>query len=271
MKLYSIKMRSSKMKGNLTEHISGAESISNEENLEKVVSLLLKRAINHPKGKSDFINIKLEEIKKEEITYIEPLPVTTVSVENYLDGFNVVKKILENMGIYKNKSNNIVRIIRSISNMRGAILLDINTFQRLETDKQRGIRATYMDFEGNGMETLNKSIEKNAHFLEALALASKVVNCEEIIGEVCYSDDPNYTAGYVASKKYGYVRITKLKESGVTRGGRIFLYDSSLSNKSKCIEYIENKKIIVKNNIKFNENISYEDFITGKKQLKNYL
>ncbi|WP_053831443.1 6-carboxyhexanoate--CoA ligase [Paraclostridium bifermentans] len=271
MKLYSVKMRSSKMKGNLTEHISGAESISNEENLEEVISLLIKRAFNHPKGKSDFINIKLEEISKEEITYIEPLPVTTVNVENYLEGFNILTNILENMGIDKIKSDNIVRTIRSISNMRGAILLDINTFQRLETDKQRGIRATYMDFEGNDMETLNKSIEKNAHFLEALVLASKVVSCEQIIGEVCYSDDPNYTAGYVASKKYGYVRITHLKDIGDTSGGRIFLYDSSLSNKSKCIEYIENKKIIVKNDIKLNESISYKDFINGKKQLKNYL
>ncbi|WP_195335484.1 6-carboxyhexanoate--CoA ligase [Paraclostridium bifermentans] len=139
-------MRSSKMKGNLMEHISGAESISNEENLEEVISLLIKRAFNHPKGKSDFINIKLEEISKEEITYIEPLPVTTVNVENYLEGFNIVTNILENMGIDKSKSDNIVRTIRSISNMRGAILLDINTFQRLETDKQRGIRATYMGF-----------------------------------------------------------------------------------------------------------------------------
>lgn len=271
MKLYSVKMRSSKMKGNLTEHISGAESISNEENLKEVISLLIKRAFNHPKGKSDFVNIKLEEISKDEITYIDPLPVTTVNVENYLEGFNIVTNILENMGIDKSKSDNIVRTIRSISNMRGAILLDINTFQRLETDKQKGIRATYMDFEGNDMETLNKSIEKNAHFLEALALASKVVNCEQIIGEVCYSDDPNYTAGYVASKKYGYVRITQLKEIGDTSGGRIFLYDSSLSNKNKCIEYIENKKIVVKNDIKFNESISYKDFINGKKQLKNYL
>lgn len=271
MKLYSVKMRASKTKDNLTEHISGAESISNEKNLEKVISLLIKRAFNHPKGKSDFINIKLEEISKEEITYIEPLPVTTVNVDHYLDGFNVVKKILENIGIDQNKSDNIVRLIRSISNMRGAILLDINTFQRLEKDKKRGIRATYMDFEGNDIETLNKSIEKNSHFLEALTLASKVVSCEQIIGEICYSDDPNYTAGYIASKKHGYVRITKLKDIGNTNGGRIFLYDSSLLNKSKCIEYIENKKIIVKNYIKFNESISYKDFMIGKKQLKNYL
>lgn len=271
MKLYSIKMRSSRTKKDLTEHISGAESISSEENLEKAISLLLKRAFNHPKGKSDFINIKLEEIKEEEITYIDPLPVTTINVEHYLDGFHVVEKILESIGIDKSKSKDIVQIIKSISNMRGAILLDINTFQRLETDKKRGVRATYMDFEGNDMETLNKSIEKNAHFLEALALASKVVNCEQIIGEVCYSDDPNYTAGYVASKKYGYARITQLKEIGDTSGGRIFLYDSSLSNKNKCIEYIENKKIIVKDNIKFNKNISYDDFIKDKRQLKKYL
>ena len=271
MRLYSIKMRSSKTIDNLTEHISGAESISSEENLEKVVNLLIKRALNHSKGKSDFINIKVEEINKEELIYIEPLPVTTINVEHYLEGFNVVKKILTDIGIDENKSVGIVNLIRSISNMRGAMLLDINTLQRLEEDKDKGIRATYMDFEGNNTETLSKSIEQNAHFLEALALASKVVNCNQIIGEICYSDDPNYTAGYIASKKHGYVRITKLKGIGDTKGGRIFLYDSSLSNKNKCIDYIQNKKTVIKNNIKFNKSINYEDFMCDKNQLENYL
>lgn len=264
MNLYSIKMRSSKKTEEEANHISGAENIVSEENLEKAVSLLLKRALTHTKGKADLINIKVEEVNKEELTYIEPLTVTTINVKNHIEGFNAVKKILIDIGIDESKSIDIINLLKENYNIRGAMLLDINTLDRLEEDKYRGIRATYMDFEDNDIDLLTKTSNKNTHFLEALALASKVISCDEIIGEICYSDDPDYTAGYIASKKYGYVRITQLKEFGSNKGGRIFLYDSSKKNIKKCIDYIENEKVIIKNNIKINEKMNYDDFITNK-------
>lgn len=259
MSLYSIKMRSSKE----DIHISGAESIITEENLEKAVNLLLKRALVHSKGKSDFINIKIEEIRENEIEYIEPLPVTTIEVKNHIDGLNAVEFMLRKLGIEDNKSKRILELLNNTSNMRGAILLDINTMERLEPNKERGIRATYMDFEGSKLDKLDKNKKDNAHFIEALALATKVINCPNIIGEICYSDDPNYTAGYIASKTYGYIRFPYLKELGNQNGGRIFLYDSSNENLKSCIDYIENTKVIIKNNIKFNPNMSYEELISN--------
>lgn len=69
MTLYSIKMRSSK-DGN---HISGAESIIDEVNLEKAVTQLIKRALNHSKGKAENINIKIEELDENKINYLDPL------------------------------------------------------------------------------------------------------------------------------------------------------------------------------------------------------
>lgn len=260
MGLYSIKMRSSKD----DEHISGAEKIIKEENIEEAVSLLLKRALLHSKGKSDFINIKVEEVKESELEAINPLNVTTVDVNNYIEGLDAAKFMLMKLGIDKEKSQNIINLLREISNMRGAILLDINTMKRLEPDKQRGIRATYMDFEDSNLNHLTKETKHNVHFIEALALASKVVNCPYIIGEICYSDDPNYTAGYVASKEYGYIRFPYLKELGDENGGRLFLYDSSISNLQDCIEYIEKSKVVIRNNIKINKNISYKQFISNE-------
>ncbi|MBO3445984.1 6-carboxyhexanoate--CoA ligase [Clostridium sp. CCUG 7971] len=250
-------MRSSKD----DNHISGAEKIIKEENIEEAVNLLLKRALLHSKGKSDFINIKIEKVKESELETINPLDVTTVDVNNYIEGLDAAKTMLMKLGINKEKSQNIINLLREVSNMRGAILLDINTMERLEPDKQRGIRATYMDFEDSNINHLTKETKYNGHFIEALALASKVVNCPYIIGEVCYSDDPNYTAGYVASKKYGYVRFPHLKELGNENGGRVFLYDSSISNLQNCIDYIEKSKVVIKNDIKINRNLSYKKFI----------
>lgn len=68
-KLYNIKMRAAKggrhEKGG--QHISGAERIVSGENIKDIVSDLLDRAIYHSKGQADFINISLEEIKRNDI------------------------------------------------------------------------------------------------------------------------------------------------------------------------------------------------------------
>lgn len=257
MALHSIKMRSSKD----NKHISGAESIVDEDNLETAVSRLIKRALTHSKGKAENINIKIEKLDEEKIIFLEPLKVTTVEVENTIQGFKCVKYLLNKLGIDDEKSNKILKIFKQASCMRGAILLDINTLERLEPDKDRGIRATYMDFENSNTDRLTKESGQNTHFIEALALATKVINCPYIIGEICYSDDPNYTAGYISSKKYGYVRILHLKEFGDESGGRIFLYDSSLDNVQDCIDYIEKSKTIIRNNISQQTYMTYEEFL----------
>lgn len=241
------------------EHISGAENIVEENDLEKAVSLLVKRALTHTKGKSDFINIKIEEIEENTLEILKPLEVTTVDVKDHIEGMECVEVILNQLGIDEEKVNKILNMFNKTFNMRGAMLLDINTLERLEYDKKRGIRATYMDFEGSKLNHLAKDTKHNAHFIEALALATKVANAPNIIGEICYSDDPHYTAGYIASKKYGYIRFPYLKQLGDNKGGRIFLYDSSNENGNerendilKCIDYIENTKVIIRDEIKIN-------------------
>lgn len=264
MSLYSIKMRSSKD----YEHISGAENIVKEQDLEKAVGLLVKRALNHSKGKSDFINIKIEKIKQQELEVLEPLEVITVDVKNHIEGMDCIKIVLKKLGIDEEKVNKILSMFSETFNMRGAMLLDINTLERLEYDKKRGIRATYMDFEGSKLNHLTKDTKHNSHFIEALALATKVANSPGIIGEICYSDDPNYTAGYIASKKYGYIRFPYLKQMGDTTGGRIFLYDSSNDDDvSKCIDYIENAKVVIKDMINIQDSKSYQEVLDDKLNL----
>lgn len=253
------------------EHISGAENIVEENDLEKAVSLLVKRALTHTKGKSDFINIKIEEIEENTLEILKPLEVTTVDVKDHIEGMECVEVILNQLGIDEEKVNKILNMFNKTFNMRGAMLLDINTLERLEYDKQRGIRATYMDFEGSKLNHLTKDTKHNAHFIEALALATKVANAPNIIGEICYSDDPHYTAGYIASKKYGYIRFPYLKQLGDNKGGRIFLYDSSNENGNerendilKCIDYIENSKVIIRDEIKINNSKEYKEVLSWK-------
>ena len=237
MDLYSIKMRASKNESGNNIHVSGAEKIIDKEEIKTCSQMLISRAMNHENGTPDFINIKIEKIE-DEILRLKALPITQVNVETAEEGYSEIKKQMENIGI--SKADKIIEKIKETNPMRGAMLLDINTLERLESDQNRGIRATYMDSDKSVF-----SADKN-HFREAIILATKVANAPHIVGEICISDDINYQIGYFASKKTGYIRITKLKEIGDRFGGRIFLYNGK--TKEDCeetINFIEKKPVIV--------------------------
>ncbi|MGL4741242.1 MAG: 6-carboxyhexanoate--CoA ligase [Sarcina sp.] len=254
MELYSIKMRGEKDKS----HISGAENIVSKDKIEDVVGLLVKRALEHSKGEADFINLKIEKVNDEEVEYLSPLLITTVNVKNKEEGFKGIEKILMDIGISKRKVLYAIELLQNIRDMRGAILLDINTLERLENDKSRGVRVTYMDLENRDIDGLTKTQKYNTHLIEAVVLATKVIEAPGIIAEICYSDDVDYTAGYVATKQYGYTRFDYLKEKGNPFGGRVFIYDGDRQNVSQCIDYLENKKVIVRDNLIIRESIDIE-------------
>ena len=238
--LYSLKMRASQSKDGQSQHISGAERILDENELQTNVEALINRALHHSKGQPDFINLKIEAVAEDEIEYIDALPIKTIDVPDAAAGQQVILDYLKQIGI--TNATEIMKLFSQTYNMRGAMLLDVDTLERLEPNQERGIRATFMDAENS-----NSVQNQKNHFREAIVLASKVVNAPGIIAEICMSDDPNYVTGYVAAPSIGYVRITKLKEMGCPDGGRIFLYRGNREDVSKCINYLERQKVLVKN------------------------
>lgn len=235
---YSIKMRASKNINGIDYHISGAERIVEKNDLEYAVSQLEKRALSHDKGEPDFINIKIEKVKEDEILYLKALKTRTVNVDNYREGLQYIVKRLKEINI--ERAEDIVKLLCQTSNMRGAILLDIKNFRRLEKDKDKGIRATYMDYEKSD---INICDGKN-HYLEAIVLATKVANAPGIEAELCISDDPDYITGYIATKNE-YTRITKLKKKGSDKGARIFLFNPEKSTVEETVEYLENQRVLI--------------------------
>ena len=242
MSLYSLKMRASRTEHGESVHISGAEKILSEEELGENAAALIGRALHHAKGEADFINLKIEAATAEDIVYIEALPVSTLEVATPEEGRAAIIAALAELGIANGAA--IMEKFRYTYAMRGAMLLDADTLERLEPDPVRGIRATYMDAV-HGTERA-ASDEKN-HFQEAIVLASKVVSAPRIIAEICMSDDPDYVTGYVAAPSIGYRRITKLKEPGCPDGGRIFLYRGPKAEVPETIRYLEKQKVLVRN------------------------
>lgn len=239
--LFSMKMRASKKVLGKDEHISGAERILEETSLEDSASLLIKRAISHTKGKPDFIQLKVEQLAEEKILHVNALAVSTAKTTSPEECYAfLVQKLLE-LDIVRGKE--IVDLLLHTKSMRGAILLDVDSLVRLENDHERGVRVTYMDSRENFFP---KDSKKN-HFHEALVLATKVVNAPNIIGEICISDDPDYQTGYIASLRFGYVRLPKIKPLNYPYGGRIFLYRGKHLEVEKTIDFLEKMPVLVEN------------------------
>ena len=239
MALYSLKMRAEKSAGK-REHVSGAEKILQEEELPEHLAALLSRALHHAKGRADFVNFKVESIAPEAVEHLPSLPVSTVEVETPAEGRRVIIDALGKLGLKNGEA--ILAKFSETYGMRGAMLLDADTLERLEPDAERGLRATYMDAE----RAAKGASDCKNHFAEAVVLATKVVHAPHIVAEICVSDDPDYVTGYVAAPSIGYRRITKLKEAGSPDGGRIFLYRGSRDGVADTIRYLETQCVLVR-------------------------
>ena len=237
MRLFSVKMRSEKG----GKHVSGAERIVNERDLKKVINELLER----PKD-FDFLNIKVEEVKNYEILPFE-LKISSFNFKSVKEAREFAIKKLVETGINEEIAIKGIEILSRGANpkggnMRGAVLLDIESGERLEPNKERGIRTVNFDWEDR--KSVSEILLKKGfthRTVDALVLAQKNIYCG-VIAELCWSDDPNYITGYVASKELGYVRITPLKEKGDTKGGRVyFVRRDNLNDLIECLE----KKVIL--------------------------
>ncbi len=233
--LYSIKMRAARA----GVHTSGAEKIVPDASVPRVAALLAARALAHPKGAPDFLNIKVEA-QPGEIRRLPSLPVTTHVTQTAAEGRALAARLLRDAGIAR--IDEIMARFAESHALRGALLLDADTLERLEPDPARGVRATYMDDDA--------SLEKRTaggknHYAEAIVLATKVQHAPGIVAEICVSDDPDYVTGYVASKSLGYRRIATIKERGDPSGGRIFLFRGPRSLVPDCIRFLQERTVLV--------------------------
>ncbi|CAB3288385.1 6-carboxyhexanoate--CoA ligase [Methanocaldococcus lauensis] len=233
--MYSIKMRASKD----GKHISGAERIVNKEEIEDVARELIRRALMHENGVPDFINLKIEEIK-EDITYINHLPIKTIECKNKEEAREKARELLRNEGIPDELIDYAFEIIDK-GGMRGAAILNLRG-ERLEVDKERGVRVKNIDTTKELKEKILKEKLGTERTVDAIAIASKVIHLG-VIAELCTSDNKSYTTGYVATKK-GYFRITNLKEKG-ENGGRVFFVKNDVDIED-LIYKLENKPFIIK-------------------------
>lgn len=271
--LYCVRMRASK--GGPHEaggtHVSGAERIIHADKILEVANLMIVRAMTHENGPPDFVNINIELLSKsiDTIKTTSALPVTTVNIENQEDARDFLLKLLELIGVSAEAANK-ARVLLTKGtapdggNMRGAVIMDAITGERLEPDQYRGVRVSRMDMTEEAEEEFKEKLREqkldrnSVRIREALVLATKVVRTKGTIAELSWSDDTGYTTGYVASEKLGYIRIPHIKSKGSEKGGRIFFVEDI--NVEEYIKELEEQPMLVTRITEVNPTVNRDEY-----------
>lgn len=194
------------------------------------------RALTHEKGTAQEIRISIEAIPDSDILTVPALDPVQQFPECLEDSQALIRRLLHDAGVQC--VDTVLELTYSLKGLRGAALIDNLTGERLDTDIARGVRASTFDAKVHPTTDCAKN-----HFLEALVLASKVQSAPGVIAEVCLSDDPNYTKGYVACCGK-FHRIPHIKPEDSDLGTRIFVLESG-ADVAACIEYLENTPVLI--------------------------
>ncbi len=221
---YSVRMHAERD----SRHLSGAERLVPPEQVESVTTDLLQRAL---RLSPDTVSVSVDKILSEQIEFGAIPSIALMPQVGYEQGRKEAVAVLVEAGVTELSA---LRAMAAIANgasvagcaMRGAMLIDASSGERLEKDHTRGVRATRLDLTTAASLSLTTLLQQydlsHLRTREALVLAAKVLAAPSVVAELCWSDAADYTAGYVASQKTGYCRFAQLKPLGDLRGGRAF-------------------------------------------------
>lgn len=239
-------------------HISGCERLVTEERVFSILAMLWQRAKSHERGSARTINIRVDAVDPASIRRIPPLTIESEIYTTVSAARNASYALLAKGGISKIAVRRALEAISSLPrSMRGAMVVDALSGERLDALGERGVRISHMDCENEeefakflrnalalGQPAADGGPQKAmAKLREAVVLASKAASAEGYAGELCWSDDPYYPTGYVAHGRV-YCRITPMKEPGNPVGGRVlFLWPGTPL--AETIDYWQRQPVLV--------------------------
>ena len=268
--LYSIRMRASTGK----HHVSGAERISRAESIDNIVLSLIARA----KSKGSIphnITIHIESLHSLPVKCLTALDILTVTVPDMHAGRVAAARTLTHLGVSQRAVSQAIELLNrgaspTGTTMRGSLIMDSRSGERLEPDQERGVRTSRFDYAEKASSMVDEVLTALGltHFRtrEAIALATKVVHAPGVIAELCWSDDPDYTAGYVASLRLGYIRYPYLKMKGDQKGGRVIFVDASNMISEALIRYLQDEPVLINNMGKFHAEITLDQYLMSLAQ-----
>lgn len=234
MTYFSVRMRANTQ----GRHISGAERIVGAEHVAETCAQLAQRALDHPKGEAAQTHLTVEALDAAAITHADALRVDVAECPDTDATRAVIHGLLAPLTPH---ADALIRETFAARDMRGAMLVCAGTGARLEPDSERGVRVSHMD----ALEYVHATGKDAAR--EALVLSSKVAAHPDVIAELCISDDPEYTTGYVAHAGT-YTRIPHIKAKGSPAGARAFLVREG-ADIPALIDYLERQPVLIRTEV----------------------
>jgi len=235
-------------------HVSGSERLVPFSALEEAALSMVTRALQHPRGPVTHISLKVDLISAPAVKFGQLPDLYNNQVASWQHGRQLASELLLScevtpVAIERTMAALVKGAAPDNTSMRGAMLVDADSGARLEADSARGVRASRMDLTDEARAELRALLAvwqlDNQHVVEALTLAAKVISAPQVVAELCWSDDPDYVAGYVASQRTGYQRISLLKPSGEERGGRAFFVRCAQIQLQSLVEWLEKEPMLI--------------------------
>lgn len=260
--LWSVRMRAAAEGTGRPKHLSGAERLVSETGMEAVVQAMLARA----QGRSpDKIQITIERVPSGGCHWIPCLPVQTVITSRPNAAATVAAGLLAEAGVAPAVAQAALSALQTGlgpggTSLRGASLWDLQTGTRLERDPERGVRTSRFDYADAQAAQDALDAQGLTHFRtrEALAVATKTL-WAGVAAELCWSDEPDYTTGYVATPCAGYVRLPDFKPEGAC-GGRIFFLDAGQTDLETCLRRLERAYVVIESPTNVSAPVSAAEF-----------
>jgi 6-carboxyhexanoate--CoA ligase len=247
--LYSVRMRASTGRS----HLSGAERLIPFDRIDLTMKELVDRALSKQLA-PDRIVVTIDALGDIPVHSIPALDLVSLNMNSTAACRENATRVLEASGV---SSSAVLAAFRALEqgaspdggNMRGAMLIDAETGERLEPDRSRGVRVSRFDWSDRASRRMDRELSALGltHFRtkEALALATKVAYAPGIVAELCWSDETDYTAGYVADRTNGYVRFPHLKQVGNAFGGRAFFVTHGDLDRNALMAYLQETPVLI--------------------------
>ncbi|WP_435067669.1 6-carboxyhexanoate--CoA ligase [Haloplanus sp. C73] len=251
---FSVRMRASAG----DDHVSGAETIvardtagepspsaAVSKEIASAAESMVQRALQHPRGDPDDVTVTVERLSSLP-RRIDALPVVTLDVDG--ETRRVARELLSRAGVTDDALTRGFDTIRSDTAKRGAALVDAADGSRLDPTPTKGVRVTHIGTSSAGRDALDaalaaQDVASPETVREAVVLSTTVARAPGTRAELCWSDDPDYDTGYVATSD-AYYRLPALKPDGVTDGGRAIFVDSD-APVDETIEHLENQPVLI--------------------------
>ena len=247
--LCSVRMRASSD----VSHVSGAERLVPRDRIERTVQELVRRAMARDRP-PDQVTVTIDVLGDTVVHSLASLDLAAISGRDLAACRRTASDVLASAGVSPLAAEAAFAAIEQGASpeggtMRGAMLVDAVTGERLEPDRSRGVRVSRFDWSDRASDLIDRALASLGltHFRtkEALALATKVAHGPGVVAELCWSDDPNYTAGYVATRSGGYVRLPHMKLAGSLFGGRAFFVSGAGRNVGTLISYLQGTPVLI--------------------------